>query len=65
MRIRILNGEVWFDGATPAPGFDIDVDKTGPDVVSVEFESADHESRFEAGFEDGELDVEVTENPHD
>jgi len=32
-------GEVVFDGATPAPGFTVDVDKGGPPEVRVEFES--------------------------
>jgi hypothetical protein len=32
-------GEVILDGATPAAGFTVDVDKQGPPDVRVEFES--------------------------
>jgi hypothetical protein len=34
-------GEVILDGATPAAGFTVDVDKQGPPNVRVEFESED------------------------
>lgn len=61
VRIRIQGDEVWFEGATPAPGFDVDIEHAGPEEVVVEFDSADHESKFRARFNDGELDIDTDE----
>jgi hypothetical protein len=51
---------VELQAATPAPGFEMDIDETGPPRVRVEFESGDDDIRVEARWEDGALDVEVT-----
>lgn len=64
VRIRILGTQVFFAGATPAPGFDVDVEEQGPEKVVVEFETPEHESKFVAKFEDGELDVKISEEDH-
>ncbi len=48
--------------AAPNPGFSIEVKETGPDRVEVEFESADHESRFRADATDaGPPEIRIEE----
>jgi hypothetical protein len=56
-------GEVVLDGATPAAGFTVDVDKQGPPEVRVEFES--ETAKVEVRVEwDGKLvtDIQVDED---
>ena len=59
------NGEVSLVSATPRPGFSVDPEHTGPKEVEVKFESNDHKSKLEADIENGELRVDVDEEPHD
>lgn len=61
MRIRVQGEQVWFEGATPAPGFGVEVENSGPEEVVVEFHSVDHESQFRARFKDGALDIDIDE----
>jgi hypothetical protein len=65
VRIRIEGEQVWFEGATPAPGFSVELRDRGPNKVSVEFESGGHESKFRAEFEDGELEITLDEGDDD
>jgi hypothetical protein len=45
--------------ASPADGFDLDVDARGPEKVEVTFESEDLKSEYSAEVSDGELVVQV------
>ena len=50
--------EVVLDGATPSPGFTVDVEKQGPPEVRVEFES--EATRIEVRVRwDGKLVIDV------
>lgn len=55
--------EVHLVSATPRPGFTADYEHTGPVEVEIKFESNDHKSKLEAKYEDGELKVDVEEEP--
>jgi hypothetical protein len=57
--IRHRPGEVELQAATPASGFTVEVDDSGPTRVRVEFESDDADIRVEARWRDGELEVTV------
>ena len=62
MRIVVGDGTVSLDAAAPAVGFTMDVRATGPTEVEVRFESDDHQSRFKADWEDGELRIRTEED---
>lgn len=53
-------GEVTLQAATPAPGFQTEIKKSGPDEVEVEFESETTKVEIEAEWEDGELNIEIS-----
>ena len=55
--IRSAEPDVWFVAAAANFPFMAEVKDTGPNEVSVEFESEDEEWRFQAKWEDGELEV--------
>jgi hypothetical protein len=56
--VSFRSGEVVLDGATPAAGFTVDVEKQGPPEVRVEFES--DETRIEVRVKwDGKLVIDV------
>jgi hypothetical protein len=57
--IRHRPGEVELQAATPAAGFSVEVDDSGPTRVRVEFEGDDDDIRVEARWQDGELEVTV------
>ena len=59
--IRHGGGEVHFLDAGASAGFTVDLREAGPDEVEVRFRSPDHESRFEAEVEHGEVTVEIEE----
>jgi hypothetical protein len=61
VKIRYGAGEVWFVDGGAASGFSVEVEETGPDEVEVRFRSDDHESKFKAEYDHGELDVEIEE----
>ncbi len=65
MVLSFGNGEVWVVSAVPRPGFTYDGEHVGPEEVEVKFKSNDHESELKAQVKDGELRVEVEEEPHD
>jgi cytoskeletal protein RodZ len=60
--IRYRPEQVELQAATPAPGFEVELDDTGPQRVRVEFESEDRDIRVEARWANGSLDVEVSES---
>lgn len=57
--IRHRPEEVFLQAATPAPGFQVEVDSSGPDDVEVEFESEEVKVEFHAEWIDGRLEIEV------
>lgn len=59
--LRYRPGEVSYQSATPAPGFQVEVDKAGPPEVKVEFESETQKVEVEASWSEGDLDVHVSE----
>lgn len=60
--IRYRPEEVELEAATPAPGFDVEIDDRGPQRVRVEFESDTEDIRVEARWEDDTLDVDISES---
>lgn len=60
VNLRYRPGEVTYQSATPAPGFQVEVEKAGPPEVRVEFESESTKVEVEASWEDGGLDVRVS-----
>lgn len=61
VRIVVGDGTVVLDAAAPAVGFTMEVIDDGPSEVEVRFRSDEHESRFEADWEAGELRVDIEE----
>lgn len=57
--VRHRPGEVELQAATPASGFSVEIDDSGPDRVRVEFESDDADIRVEVRWRDGELEISV------
>ena len=51
MLLRYRPGEVAYQSATPAPGFQVEVEKQGPPEVKVEFESESHKVDIEAAWD--------------
>jgi hypothetical protein len=60
--IRYRPEEVGLEAATPSPGFQVEIDNSGPERVRVEFESDSKDIRVEARWENGSLDVKVSES---
>lgn len=60
MVVRYRPNEVELQAATPAPGYEVEIDDFGPPRVRVEFENDDTDIRVEARWEDGGLDVDVS-----
>lgn len=58
--LRYRPGEVTYQSATPAPGFQVEVEKPGPPAVKVDFESESQKVEVEASWEDDGLDVHVS-----
>lgn len=52
-------GQVHLQGASPAFGYSMEIEKTGPDEVRVDFESDDSEISVRVEWENGSLDIEV------
>ena len=59
MIVRYRPEEVELQTATPAPGFDVEIDEAGPRRVRVEFESNDSDYRVEAEWKAGALAVSI------
>jgi hypothetical protein len=51
---------VELQAATPAPGFDVEIDDPGPPQVRVEFESEGNHVRIEVEWGDDDLHIEVS-----
>jgi cytoskeletal protein RodZ len=60
VNLRFRPGEVTYQSAAPAPGFQLEVDDPGPPEVRVEFESETQKVEVEASWEDEGLDVRVS-----
>lgn len=58
-------GEVTVQAATPAPGFQAEIKKAGPDEVEVEFENESLRVEITAEWEHGELEIEVSTEEED
>lgn len=63
--IRVDGEGVHLVAATPSAGFDVEVKKTGPNEVVVEYESESHESEFKASWEDDGVQIETNEEAKD
>ena len=60
--VRYRSSEVELQAATPAPGFGVEVEDSGPDRVRVDFEAAEANARIEVRWKDGDLEVVIDEN---
>jgi hypothetical protein len=58
--VRYRPDVVELQAATPAPGFDVEIDDPGPPQVRVEFESEGNHVRIEVEWGDGDLHIEVS-----
>jgi hypothetical protein len=63
--VRYRPGEVEYQSATPAPGFQVEVEEVGPPEVKVEFESESQKFEVEAHWEDDGLDVSTSSSSED
>ena len=66
VRITVSGESVTFSGATPLPGWKVELENSGPEEVNVHFERnedehEDKEIKFKATIEDGELLVSISE----
>ncbi|GMQ97837.1 MAG: hypothetical protein BMS9Abin17_0340 [Acidimicrobiia bacterium] len=65
VRIAVSGESVSFSGATVAPGWKFELDEDGPEKVKVKFkaiEDDDIKFEFKAEIEDGELEVEISDD---
>lgn len=53
------DGQVHLQGASPAFGYSMEIEKTGPDEVRVDFESDDSDVSVRVEWEGNGLDIEV------
>ncbi len=60
--VKYRPDEVVFQAASPGAGFHVEVDKAGPPEVEVEFESETLKVRFRAKWDDGQLEIDVSES---
>lgn len=60
VNLRYRPGEVIYQSASPAPGFQVDVEKPGPPEVKVEFESEADKVEVEASWQDNGLEVHIS-----
>jgi hypothetical protein len=66
VRITVSGESVTFAGATPLPGWKVELEHSGPEEVKVNFERNEHEDEekeieFKATVEDGELRISISE----
>lgn len=59
MTVSYSNGDVFFEGASPAIGYSAEIEDTGPDKVRVDFEGEDDEVSVRVEWKDGKLDIEI------
>ncbi len=60
--VEIGDGTVRLAGASPKPGFTMEVENSRPEKVEVEFHNDDHESHFTGKFEDGRFEPSISES---
>lgn len=68
VRINVSGESVTFAGATPLPGWTVELKDSGPEQVSVHFERNDDEEdeiEFKAKIDDGELKVSISGSDDD
>jgi hypothetical protein len=68
VRINISGESVTFAGATPLPGWTVELENSGPEEVKVHFErneDEEEEIKFTAKFDDGQLKVTISESDED
>jgi len=63
--IRTDGSAVHLVAAVPQSGFQVDVEKSGPQEVDVRYRSEGHTSRLKAEWENGKLEVETSESNED
>lgn len=67
--LRSRPGEVEVVSAVPNSGYEVSIDQKSPASVEVEFEAVDPDNRYEgelhAEWRDGDLVVEIEEDPSD
>jgi uncharacterized protein YcnI len=66
VRITVSGESVTFAGATPLPGWTVELENSGPEEVKVHFErnedeDEEEEIEFKASVEDGELKISISE----
>jgi hypothetical protein len=57
--VRHRPGAVELQAATPASGFSVEIDDSGPTRVRVEFEADEDDIRVEVRWRDGELEISI------
>lgn len=65
VRIAVSGETVSFSGATVAPGWKFELDEEGPEKVQVKFEAIEDDDikfKFKAEIDDGELEVEISDD---
>lgn len=63
--LRYRPGDVTYQSATPAPGFQVEVERPGPPEVRLEFESEAQKVEVDASWEDDGLDVQISTEHED
>ncbi len=58
-------GEVVYETAVPLPGFETEIEKTGPPVVEVQFDSNSLQVDIKVEWNGDALDIEVEEESHE
>lgn len=58
-------GEVILETAVPLPGFETEIDKTGPPSVEVEFDSSSRKIDIRVEWDNAQLEVDVDEEAHE
>lgn len=53
-------GEVYYQTATPKPGYHAEVEQPGPPKVEIKFESQSHEIAIHVEWKNGDLAVEIS-----
>jgi len=60
--VEIGDGTVRLAGASPRPGFTMEVESSGPEKVEIEFHNDEHRSKFSGKFEDGKYEPSISES---
>lgn len=57
--LRSTSEGVFLESASPKSGWTVEVEKTGPEQVKLEFKDGSHEIQFTAEFGDGRVKIEI------